>query len=105
MICSAQEEPPQPRKFNVEESGKIWYCKNRKNKLKRLPGRAPNYKKRISRIHNTAYDGVSPSDKARKAGEAAGQPRAHDGRGLARLRHADRRQAQRGNQVALHQGR
>jgi hypothetical protein len=45
MICSAQGERPQRRKCNEDESCKILYCKSRKNKLKRVPGRAPNYKK------------------------------------------------------------
>jgi hypothetical protein len=32
MICSAQEESPQRRKFNEDESCKILYCKSSKNK-------------------------------------------------------------------------
>ncbi len=42
MTCSAQEESPQRRKFNEDEPCKILYCKSKK-KLKRVPGRAPNY--------------------------------------------------------------
>jgi hypothetical protein len=41
MICSAQEETLMG-KILV----KILFCKSRRKKLKRVPGRAPNYKKK-----------------------------------------------------------
>jgi hypothetical protein len=49
MICSAQEEPPQRRKFNEDESCKILTVKIEKNKLKRVPGWATNFFYQISK--------------------------------------------------------
>ncbi len=39
MICSAQEEPPQRRKFNEDESFKIPYCKSKKKYIKKSTGK------------------------------------------------------------------
>jgi hypothetical protein len=58
MICSAQEESPQRRKFNEDESCKILYCKSRKKYIKKSAGKGT----KIIKNNKTRFETASTKE-------------------------------------------